>query len=125
MFGPLLVKRAYFYASARGGQTPLDAALSLPERCYSDLLMESASLLAVDGAYHKAIQVLERLLQVSVPVAAVETDVREQAADVGAFYATQPRPAVAEEGSILFVGQFGSSGHPARLPPESRLDLEI
>ena len=116
VFGPLVVKRAYFYASARGGQTPLDAALSLPERCYSDLLMESASLLAVDGAYHKAIQVLERLLQVSVLVAAVETDVREQAADVGAFYATQPRPAVAEEGSILVV-QADGKGVPLVRPP--------
>ena len=63
VFGALVVERAYFYAPGGGGHSPLDAALSLPERCYSDLLMESATLLAVDGAYAKAVEVLERLLR--------------------------------------------------------------
>ena len=50
IFGKLEVSRAYFSAPEYGGKTPLDRALSLPERCYSDLLMECAELLAVDSA---------------------------------------------------------------------------
>ena len=57
VFGKLEVSRAYFYAPGAGGKTPLDRALSLPERCYSDLLMECAALLAVDSAYDKATKV--------------------------------------------------------------------
>ncbi len=45
IFGKLTFERAYFYAQGQGGAYPLDEALSLPERCYSDSLMESVELL--------------------------------------------------------------------------------
>jgi len=124
VFGPLVVERAYFYAHGRGGHCPLEAALSLPDRCYSDLLMESASLLAVDGAYGKAVHVLERLLRVSVPAAAVETDVLEQAAEVAAFYAEQSPPAAAQEGPILVV-QADGKGVPLVRPPAERTRRKV
>ena len=47
IFGKLQFERAYFYAWGGSGQAPMDEALSLPERCYSNLLMESAELLGV------------------------------------------------------------------------------
>ena len=59
IFGKVTVARAYFYTAGLAGKCPLDRALSLPERCYSDLLMECAELLAVDSAYDKALEVLE------------------------------------------------------------------
>ena len=62
IFGKLTFARAYFYTPGQAGLSPLDAALSLPTRCYSDFLMESAELLAVDRAYDKSLEVLSRYL---------------------------------------------------------------
>jgi hypothetical protein len=125
VFGALEVQRAYFYALTRGGHCPLDAALSLPERSYSDLLMESAALLAVDGAYAKAVEVLERLLRVSLSVAAVETGVAEQAAEVEAFYAEQAPPPVAEEGPILVVQADGKGVPMVRPTAGAATDTDV
>ena len=73
IFGKLTIERAYFYTPGQPGICPLDRALSLPERCYSDLLMESAELLGVEGAYDRGLRVLARLLEVGF--------VRERAGD--------------------------------------------
>jgi hypothetical protein len=116
IFGKVTCERAYFYAPGQPGKCPLDRGLSLPERCYSDLLMESAELLAVDGAYDKAVQVLGRLLGVDLSVLAVETAVAEHSPAVLAFYAQQvPFPAC-EEGPIL-VAQADGKGVPLVRPP--------
>ena len=50
VFGKLSFARHYFYASAAGGCCPLDADLSLPARCYSDLLRDFLTYDATDGA---------------------------------------------------------------------------
>ena len=67
IFGKLGIERAYFYAWGGSGYSPLDEALSLPEHCYSDLLMESAELLGVEGSYGKGLQVVVRLLGLNMP----------------------------------------------------------
>lgn len=107
IFGKLTYERAYFYTPGQAGLYPLDAALSLPERCYSDLLMESAEGLAVDGAYDKSLEVLSRLLGLSVPKLALETSVAEHSSLVQAFYAQQAPVPVEDEGPILVVQADG------------------
>src|SRR3972149_2641555 len=87
IFGKLTIERAYFYAWGGQGGAPLDEALSLPERCYSDLLMESAELLGVEGAYRKGLCVVARLLGLSLPELALETSVAEHSQTVKAYYA--------------------------------------
>ncbi len=109
VFGKLEVSRAYFYAPGYGGKAPLDRALSLPARCYSDLLMECAELLAVDSAYDKATQVLARLLGIDVSVLAVETAVAEHSETVLTFYAQREAFPRREEGRIL-VAQADGKG---------------
>jgi hypothetical protein len=115
VFGKVTCARAYFYAPGQAGKCPLDRALSWPERCYSDLLMESAELLAVDGAYDKAVQVLGRLLGVDLSLLAVETAVAEHSPAVLAFYAQQAPFPPGEEGSIL-VAQADGKGVPLVRP---------
>lgn len=107
IFGKLTFERAYFYASGQPGVCPLDRALSLPARCYSDLLMESAELLAVDSAYDKGLHVVARLLGLTVPELALETAVTEHSQRVKAFYHHQGRFPVQEEGRILVVQADG------------------
>ena len=107
IFGKLTFERAYFYAPGQGGSYPLDEALSLPERCYSDLLMESAELLGVEGAYGKGLQVVARLLGLSVPALALETAVAEHSQTVKAYYAQKGSLPSAEEGPLLVVQADG------------------
>jgi hypothetical protein len=116
-FGKLTFARAYFHSKRYGGTCPLDEALSLPEHCYSDLLMESAELLAVEGSYAKGLQVLVRLLGLDVSEAAVETAAGEQAHGVEAFYSQQSPPLAAEEG-VLLVAQADGKGVPMVRPAD-------
>lgn len=111
IFGKLTFARGYFYASGQPGVCPLDSALSLPEHCYSDLLMESAELLAVGGAYDKSLQVIARLLGLTLPRAALKTTIAEQSQAVKAFYRQKERFPVEEEGCIL-VAQADGKGVP-------------
>jgi hypothetical protein len=111
IFGKLTFERACFYAQGQGGQCPLDEALSLPERCYSDLLMESAELLGVEGAYSKGLRTVARLLGLNLSELALETSVAEHSQTVKAYYAQKaPVPGV-EEGPIL-VAQADGKGVP-------------
>lgn len=114
-FGKLTFGRAYFRSKRYGGKCPLDEALSVPEHCYSDLLMESAELLAVEGSYAKGLQVLARLLELDLSEAAVEMGTAEHAPAVEAFYAQQAPPPAAEEG-VLLVAQADGKGVPMVRP---------
>lgn len=111
IFGKLTFARAYFYQAKQAGRCPLDSALSLPERCYSDLLMESAELLSVDGAYDKSLRVLQHLLCLDVPQSALETSVSEHSQTVEAFYRQKAKFPTGEEGPIL-VAQADGKGVP-------------
>lgn len=111
IFGKLTIERAYFYAWGGSGQCPLDEALSLPERCYSDLLMESAELLGVEAAYGKGLRVVARLLGLNLSELALENSVAEHSQDVKAYYAQKAPIPSAEEGPIL-VAQADGKGVP-------------
>lgn len=111
IFGKLTIERAYFYAWGGNGQCPLDEALSLPKRCYSDLLMESAELLGVEGAYGKGLRVVARLLGLDLPELALETSVAEHSQSVKAYYTQKTAFPNTEEGSIL-VAQADGKGVP-------------
>lgn len=111
IFGKLGFERAYFYARGQGGHCPLDEALSLPERCYSDLLMESAELLGVEEAYSKGLRGVARLLGLTLPELALETAVAEHSQTVKAYYTQKAAFPIAEEGSIL-VAQADGKGVP-------------
>jgi len=111
IFGKLGYERAYFYVPGQPGMCPLDGALSLPQRCYSDLLMESAELLGVDSAYDKGLRVLGRLLGLSLSESALETCVIEHSQSVKAYDAQQGGFAAEEEATIL-VAQADGKGVP-------------
>jgi hypothetical protein len=111
VFGKLVFQRAYFYAANMGGGCPLDAALSLPARCYSDFLLELATLLAVDGVFETGTEVLHNLLGVTVPKRAIEMAMAEHSVTVASFYETRETFPASEEGPIL-VAQADGKGVP-------------
>jgi len=111
IFGKIHFQRPYFYQPGCPGVSPLDAELSLPERCYSDLLCESAESLAVDRPFESGLEVLGRLLHLKLSKLALETAVKEDAAEVLRYYEQKAPPAPPTEGPIL-VAQADGKGVP-------------
>jgi hypothetical protein len=111
VFGKVQFQRHYFHALGHEGFCPLDAELSLPAHCYSDLLRDWAEYCITDESYDESTKVLERILGLSVSKLALETGVQEDAADVVAFYEQKAVPPPEEEGPIL-VAQADGKGVP-------------
>jgi hypothetical protein len=119
IFGKLRIWRHAFTAPGQPVVCPLDGELSLPERCYSDVLREWATYGATDGAYRASQTVLERVLGLPLSVQAIETAVQEDAEDVAAFL-TEPPAASAEQPGRLLVVQADGKGVPL-VPAETGL----
>ena len=117
VFGKLVFRRHAFGAPGQALVCPLDAELSLPERCYSDLLREWSGFGSADGSFREVAASLERILGWPLSVQALETTVREDAVDVAAFYA---RPVEAEaavvEAATILVAQADGKGVPVVQP---------
>lgn len=111
VFGKVQFQRHYFHAPGHEGVYPLDAELSLPPRCYSDLLRDWAEYCITDESYNESIRVLRRILGLSVSKLALETGIQEDATDVVAFYEQKPVPQPETEGPIL-VAQADGKGVP-------------
>jgi len=107
VFGKVRFRRHYFHAVGHQGICPLDAALSLPPRCYSDLLRDWAEHSATNESYTESLRGLNRILGISVSKQALETGIQEDAVDVEAFYEQKKTPSVEQEGTILVVQADG------------------
>ena len=119
VFGKVRFARHFFTALGQEGVCPLDAALSVPARCYADLLQEWGSYGTTDASYHESQAALRRILDLPVSGTALEMMVADAVADVEAFYA-QPISADvrAHDGPILVV-QADGKGVPMVQPPAS------
>jgi len=118
VFGKLRFARHYFAAPGHAGVCPLDADLSLPARCYSDLLREWLDYASTAGSFRESQRVVERLLGQAISVQAIETMATDDARDVAAFYAQPPLPLVAPAATLLVV-QADGKGVPQRPPPDA------
>ena len=107
IFSKISFERPYFYKTGVGGQTPLDAELSLGEDCYSDLLREVSEYLGVYTVYGKTSDILERLLELDLSTRALQENIAEDAADVEAYYAQKSPPSPANEAEILVIQADG------------------
>lgn len=107
IFGKVTVWRPYFYKTGLGGQSPLDAELSLGEDCYSDLVREVSEYLSVYSVYHKTSEMLARLLGLRLSSRVMKATVTVDSAEVESFYAQKPPPAPADEAKILVIQADG------------------
>jgi hypothetical protein len=80
---------------------PLDNRLQLPESDFSYLLQDWDQELAIEQAFSKVNQTIERMLRLKQHVDALEHMNRQMAADAAAFRDALPAPPAAEEGKIL------------------------
>lgn len=116
VFGKLQFTRHAFVATGQPVTCPLDAAVSLPAHCYSDLLREWAAYGSTDAAYRETRGLLERILGVTVSVQALESSVAADAVDVAAFYARPADPATPTPLGAILVAQADGKGVPIVLP---------
>ncbi len=116
VFGKLTFARHAFTAPGQPVVCPLDAALSLPARCYSGLLREWGAYGSTDAAYRETQTLLERILGLRLSTQALETTVAEDASDVAAYSAQPPDPAAPTDLGTLLVAQADGKGVPLVLP---------
>ena len=116
VFGKLSFARHYFYASDEGGLCPLDADLSLPKRCYSDLLRDFLAYDSTDGAYRESSATIERILGVDLSIQSLERIVADDACDVAAFYEQLPETAPPTPLGSILVAQADGKGVPMVQP---------
>jgi hypothetical protein len=107
VFGKIQFRRHYFHAPGHKGVCPLDAELSLPPRCYSDLLCDWAEFSATNESYTESLRVLDHVLGLAISKQALETGIQEDAIDVESFYVQKASPPPETEGSILVVQADG------------------
>ena len=117
VFGKVRFGRHFFTAPGQEGLCPLDAELSLPARCYSDLLREWAVYGTTDESYRESQTILERILGLSLSVQALETCATEAGADVTPFYKQPADPMAAVPAGTILVVQADGKGVPMVQPP--------
>jgi hypothetical protein len=125
VFGKLSFERHYFYAAGVGGCCPLDAELSLPAGCYSDLLREWLSYDASDGAYRETAGTIERMLGLKLSVQALETMMQADAGDVTSFYEQAAPAVVAPVAGNILVVQADGKGVPMVQPRSETQPLRL
>jgi hypothetical protein len=108
VFGLIPVWRFYFYKTGVGGETPLDADLSLGANRYSDLLRDLIEYLAVYvPSYGQGMEILGRIFNFQVSTRSVQKMVVEDGVDVEAYYEQKSSPDPSEEAEILVVQADG------------------
>lgn len=125
VFGKLSFARHYFYAPDCGGVSPLDADLSLPARCYSDLLRDFLTYDATDGAYRETSTSVKRILGLDVSIQSLERMVADDACDVTAFYDHIPTTQPAVPLGTILVAQADGKGVPMVQPPVSSTPVRL
>lgn len=110
IFGEVIVRRPYFYRSGCAA-LPLDAALSLPEGGYSDLVRQTAEALAVSLCYGQTASLMERFFGLSLSTRSLAQMVEEDAQAVNDYY-QHHAPAAPETEAEILVAQADGKGVP-------------
>jgi len=112
VFGKVRFARHYFTAVGQEGVCLLDADLSLPARCYSDLLHEWGTYGTTDASYHESHAALAHILQLTVGSAALETMVEDAVVDIEDFHVQPVDPEVRTADGPILVVQADGKGVP-------------
>jgi len=123
LFGEVRVRRACYWLKGMGSQYPLDAAMSLPARSFSDWVQERVSELSLLMPYAEAIGICSSWLGLAVPKRSAEHINGDHGAYMRAYYENYAVPEAADEDRILVVSADGKGIPMTRQdspPPEAR-----
>ena len=109
IFGKFVLQRVAYGSreSQAIGFVPLDNRLQFPESDFSYLLQDWDQELAVEQAFSKVNQTIERMLRLKQHTDCLENMNRQMAEDTAAFRDAQPAPPAAEEGQIFVTTADG------------------
>jgi hypothetical protein len=107
VFGGVEVKRRYYWKEGQGGQHPLDAELSLPERSYSDYVQELIEALEVWVPQEKSLDLIKSTFGLNIPKRMLQVSSAEHARYVGDYYEQRLAPKVGEQECILVATADG------------------
>lgn len=112
VFGTVRFARQYDTAPGHPGTCPLDAELSLPKRCSSDLLRAWFTYGATEGSYRATQALLNHILGQTRSVQALETGMQDTAGDATAFFAQPSAPPPVDPTATILVAQADGTGVP-------------
>lgn len=123
LFGEVEVKRACYWVKGASGHYPLDEALSLPQRSFSDWVQQRLSELTLVMPYADAVDIWLRWLGVSLSKRSSEQLNADHAEWMEDYYQERESPEVGDEDKILVISADGKGIPMTRQdspPPEAR-----
>jgi hypothetical protein len=116
LVGEVELTRIGYGAPGRDSVHPLDAALRLPQRCYSYELQRRLVRLAVCGPFDEAVSILAELTGMQIPKRSAEQILIDTAADFEAFYQRRAEAAPVLDDTDIVVGAIDCKGIPMVKP---------
>jgi len=107
LFGEVDVKRACYWLKGVGSHYPLDEALSLPHRSFSDWVQQRLSELTLTMPYEDAVDIWSRWLGLSISKRSSEQLNADHADSELDYYSMRETPEVGAEDSILVISADG------------------
>jgi hypothetical protein len=107
LFGSVEVKRVYYWRKGVGGKHPLEAALSLPERSYSDCVQELIEGLEVWIPQERCLELIKETFELDIPKRSLQAGSSDHAQYVAAYYEQRAAPPTAEADRILVASADG------------------
>lgn len=116
LVGEVTISRVGYAVPGHPSVHPLDAALRLPERCYSYELQRRLVRLAVCGPFDEAVDILAEWTGQKIPKRSAEQILIDVAADFDVFYQRRSDAASALEEEEILVGAIDCKGIPMVKP---------
>jgi len=107
IFGEVEVKRGCYWQRGKDSQYPLDKALSLPKRSFSEWVQEIIGQLSVCAPYEDAVSLMTKWFGLSIPKRSTIQMAKEHAETVASYYEQQARSEPKEHDTILVVSADG------------------
>lgn len=123
LFGEVSVGRAYYWNKDEGGQLPLDEALSLPERSFSELVQQRVGEMTVMMTYEEATTLFSKWFGWELHKRPTQQLNADHAEMVSTYYETCAMPQTPAQDTILVVSADGKGIPMTRQdspPPEAR-----
>jgi len=123
LFGEVSVGRAYYWNKGEAGQLPLDEALSLPERSFSELVQERVGEMTVMMPYEEATALFSKWFGWELHKRPTQQLNADHAEMVSTYYETCSIPETPAEDTIMVVSADGKGIPMTRQdspPPEAR-----
>ena len=107
LFGSVKLERYHYWEKGLKGVHPLDEALSIPKRIYSDCVQELLTAMEVWIPQDQTLGLLASWFDLTIPKKSLQASAADQSAYMTDYYEQRPPPETAEQDTILVVTADG------------------